>query len=282
MSPYLQIIRRSLGRLFRRGQNALLFPWANVVRKGNRPSCSSGQIRVGEVALMKVQDGYSLKRHALRSEHPWIASLDETRKLPARGKTIHCAQTLQDIFAESKSSLPEFLGLIDAPDWLHHIPPSHDFFPWDNLELREIRRYSCGFRHHDRQNHQPTHHSWPGYGPQSLKACAKHAKRLLKLYRSLNRNGFRSNRRPDGVPEGVVLRDSCNNIRWITSGGNHRVTVAACLGFESVPIRVMSIVDVRDLADWPGVLTNLFTPSQARKVFEIFFAPAIPLLLTQA
>ena len=271
--PAASLLRRALGRYFRRAQNLVLFRLGRQVRVDENLEHSLTNA-LPRVVYLRLSEGYSLKHLSLGPEHPWVRALKIAVHARPAARHRQCESLIRDSFRQAPTSLPDFLGLKDAPDWLHHIPPAQDFFPWDRLEPDNVFRYRCGYWSHNITNHRPTSHSWPGFGPQSHSTCARHAKRLLKLHRNIQRRGLKTNSAPDGLPEAIVLFKSAEDLRWIVTNGNHRVAVASSLGFAKIPVRVTSVVRYDEIARWPAVQSKIYSEAQARSVFNGYFSTA--------
>jgi type II secretory pathway component PulK len=64
--------------------------------------------------------------------------------------------------------------------------------------------------------------------------------------------------------------------RWWINSGHHRAPVLSALMFDSVPVRIRDIVDVRDVSNWPNVASGLFSRKAALRVVERLLEGRLP------
>lgn len=124
-------------------------------------------------------------------------------------------------------------------------------------------------------------HGVQHWGPVSKEKLDTEVFKFFTLYNSIKENGFRSNPdEKDGVIRAYVLENDNEDWRWIPIQGQHRVSVAASLDIENVPVKIESVFRKIDLHLFPLVVNGTYTLEEATKVFESFFDGNTPKLLT--
>ena len=92
------------------------------------------------------------------------------------------------------------------------------------------------------------------YGPVSKNKCQSEANRLLKVFHSIKREGFDTNKY--GPLFGQVLICSGNS-KFLVHNGNHRAAVMCSLGAKALPYsfrnKYLRIVDDKSVEHWPLV-----------------------------
>ena len=115
-------------------------------------------------------------------------------------------------------------------------------------------------------------------GPKSDSHLTTEARRLHKLLKSVQKNGFVA--RQGDLPLYLLLIDDCggvnDNFRAVVFHGNHRVALLAHLGWTMIPMAppdslAGNEIRLSDAVNWPGVLDGSFTLEDARAVFMSFF-----------
>jgi len=113
-------------------------------------------------------------------------------------------------------------------------------------------------------------------GPTSDEMGAKHLEALINVHQSIGTLGYLPDTFPDGYIRGYFLRNSAGDIRFVVTGGQHRIAAIGALGTSKVRIRFQPghprLVEEGDLPTWPGVRLGLFSEKQARQLFSNFFS----------
>jgi hypothetical protein len=110
---------------------------------------------------------------------------------------------------------------------------------------------------------------WNVIGPLSAVQIEFELARLESLTHSMRRSGFRQ---PRGVKDIVVVRrfvDESDRTWWSVAAGNHRVAVAAALGFTSLPFQVLQTIRRGDAGSLPGVKRGYFSEDEAKAFFDL-------------
>jgi len=175
------------------------------------------------------------------------------------------------------SSAANWLGLSagEAPS-LDNVAATCAVFPWENVSLhRKLEeRKVCAI--HDNREHGLNvglEKGWRNFGPVSQEIVELETKRLFSLICSIEEKGFVRNTGPGGDIGCIVLMKEDGDFRWLVEwGGQHRAAAAAALGLSKVSVRVWQVVRREDVNFWPGVLSGIYTPQSALKVFDSVFS----------
>jgi hypothetical protein len=114
------------------------------------------------------------------------------------------------------------------------------------------------------------------FGPSTSKAIDRqfiyHHKRMQRVVRSIQKQGYRPERYGD--IQGYFIRLN-GEYRFVINGGKHRATVLMSLGFESIPVRMRPffprVIDGARVRDWPLVRSGGMSEDFALAVMRRFF-----------
>lgn len=121
---------------------------------------------------------------------------------------------------------------------------------------------------------------WLFNGPVEEFKVKVESERMLFVLRQIHNNGYKRSDDLDGDARATALVDEEFNWRWLLTGGNHRASAAAALGFESIPIRVNLVINRSEVDFWNHVQNKTFTRIRALSVFDSYFN-AEPLISTK-
>lgn len=199
--------------------------------------------------------------------HPFVATL--TNGVP---KSYEGSE-LEDYYRECRpATAAEALGVPpdEAPGYSNASPFSY-LMPWygTNPEHTATRRGQRMAEEAAEHGFELSSGGLTHFGPVAHAKGALEVERLRKLYHSMSEVGFvRSDAKGDDVT-GALLTDSSG--RWCVyiGCGQHRVAIAAVLGFNSIPVRIESPpVKREEVSYWPQVVRGRITPEAALTVFE--------------
>ncbi len=227
--------------------------------------------------------------------HPYVQTLTEH----ATGEAAsYEASPLQAYFDRwHPASAAEALGLGDAAvgamDWFHRAPAAAAMAPW--WPTRDLASFAQDFEASTRRENlgskaSRTAATLPAaagshlFGPVSEEKGAIEFDRILRVFRSMLRNGFRRDAKTlDGDVRGQALVRDDGSYTVFILNGQHRVAAAAAVGLGAIPIRFQrgasvgqSIVHRSDAAHWPAVRSGTFTKNAALAVFDRLFVGRQP------
>lgn len=266
-------MRRNLSRIFRRAQNFVGFRLSphQVSAQGGEPP--RGPYSRNKIFSADLSKAFTLKRMLVSELHPWVQAIHASDIFPYRQQVQACAEHLASFYGNSQpSSLPEFLGAAYVPNWLYHVPPNLDFFPWEDIPSSVILRFQCSGDCSTIGGHSTASKEWPGFGRQARGSVEGHARRLVHLYRAIRAEGFKATDTADGVPTSDLLVRENRDHRWLIRSGTHRVAAAKAADLGSVPVRINAIVYRAEVASWPGVQKGLFSTQEALGLFDLYFS----------
>jgi hypothetical protein len=98
-------------------------------------------------------------------------------------------------------------------------------------------------------------------------AWESHAEQYYNLYNKMIKKGFK---KINYIP--AYLFRYKNQFRFsLADDGNHRIRTAYVLGFKSIPLKILKIVDLENLNNWLNVKNGLYTRKEAKKIFINYF-----------
>lgn len=113
-------------------------------------------------------------------------------------------------------------------------------------------------------------YGWQFFGPVSPDLGQQEYQRLVAVYNSVIKHGYRPERY--GYIHGQFLVSEDDWV-WVNIGGKHRFSTLAALGFKDIPValnsRSSALFIRRSEADhWPNVKNGLFTKLDALDIFD--------------
>ncbi len=113
------------------------------------------------------------------------------------------------------------------------------------------------------------------FGPNSQKFGQEELGRIIKAYQHMEK-GYQPELFPDGYINGYLLKKD-DDYRLIVTEGQHRAAALSVLGYSEITAKVssdsnhMKLVDYNNAEYWPGVKNGLFSPEDAKILFDVFF-----------
>lgn len=95
------------------------------------------------------------------------------------------------------------------------------------------------------------------------------ALRLHTLIKSIQTRGFLSS--PYGLFGAVAMVNENNDLYYYVVGGQHRSSVLAAMGWQTVPVKVSQIIYREEVEYWPAVKAGYYSQEAALKVFDRIF-----------
>jgi hypothetical protein len=231
----------------------------------------------------RLADGIGLHHFGLSPDgcHPFVrAILAATRRSGDPQRVI--GDVLAAYYAQvTPGNAADWLDLprAKAPPSLLWSPPWAATMPWQAqspAEWRAAREKGVPNENRIAAGEELTIlEGWHACGPVSARKAAIEARRLGILLASLREHGLRRHGGRDGDIDAVLLRGSAGQRWWINSG-HHRAAVMSALGYETAPIRIRAVVDVRQADAWPQVISGLFTRDQAVSLVEGLISGELP------
>lgn len=97
-----------------------------------------------------------------------------------------------------------------------------------------------------------------------------HINQYVNLINSINKIGFVSDHQNNYIETEFLVKG--DEFCWKPRGeGNHRVTVAASLGYKNIKSIVTNIVRYDELNYWPNVVNGTFKKTEAEQIFNRYF-----------
>jgi hypothetical protein len=202
-----------------------------------------------------------------RNWHPLMAALDAEERTKSVDEAI--SVLAQYYKSYQPASLAEYY-FVNEPEWIEqaHLstqPLTHHITPW----LHESMPITAGhgFRKEDGGGAG-------GIGPISDRRLRWEIKHLIALRDSIRHNGYRPGGKNAHDIDGMFLRWR-DEWRFLALDGKHRLAALTVLGHTRVRVRFASVlpraVDLRDLEEWPGVVSGRFSVRVAREIFVRHF-----------
>lgn len=218
---------------------------------------------------------FPCSRHA---NNPFVEALLQHERNPsiAFKDTALCAY-YENVQPKSAA---EALGLAPHDSAaLTSAPPLEFVFPWSHFSPNEAHQLWLSGSYLDSLSNfrlPTTPHEWKCWGPVSSALGELEFQRLISIYASIKRSGYRRSDRADGDIGGTLLtedEDSC----ILISPGHHRIAALTALGIDQVPVRLSGpVVRRTDVRNWPNVRNGTFTEDTALAVFDRLMAGAQP------
>ncbi|WP_141737117.1 hypothetical protein [Marinobacter sp. X15-166B] len=174
----------------------------------------------------------------------------------------------------------EWIGLSkDLVTVLHHESPLATSMPWATRTPDECRRARESWAKEESKNvglDLSIEHGWHFWGPVDNKKLEIEAHRIYRLIRSIKTHGYRRHDGRDGDILGIMLRTENNQWCWRVSGGIHRAAVLSALGSDTIPVRIVQVINREDVDHWPGVISGIFSRQAALAVFDAVLEGSVP------
>lgn len=148
---------------------------------------------------------------------------------------------------------------------IYHEAGKMYFVPWEDNAVRPLSRFLNSHK----------------VGPITPEGLELVIKRLLRVYKAINTEGFKQLRLFTSIPRVLKLIGSDGKERYLVKDGQHRFSVAAYLGIEKVWVTYQSVYDfgdpeesvirVSEARNWPMVKNGIVTEEQAKNILTMFF-----------
>ncbi|MDA8612555.1 hypothetical protein N9L10_01180 [Candidatus Pelagibacter bacterium] len=147
--------------------------------------------------------------------------------------------------------------------------------PWDDYTFEDkIKNYPYDIKRNREKNGMHIASSDPNIiiKENYENSWPSHAKQYVNLINKIKEHGFQYGSEYGYVSAEIFIEK--NKLCWKPGAeGNHRMAVAAALGFKNIPVLVTKIIRLDELEYWPNVVKGLFSKDQAKKIFfDIFNA----------
>lgn len=177
--------------------------------------------------------------------------------------------------AQRPQTASEQLGS-PCPEAFKTVPPWAFVWPWETSSIASKMARSLAQQCLSAERALGTRdlhisHGWKFAGPVSELMLENETRRLWALVVSLRKNGCQRHEGKNGDIEAAVLEDDNGDLCWSISSGNHRAAALSALDYQTVPVRVHTLIRRKDCEIWPNVTHGLYTPDQARAVFDRLF-----------
>ena len=140
------------------------------------------------------------------------------------------------------------------------------FLPWDARVVRAGSEKGLDAEH----GHQ-------GFGPVSEAKGKLEFERLCRTYDSIEQQGYRPSRGPNGEIRGYFVSDGARH-RFIVRIGQHRTAALAALGHERLRVGFLPnftrAIDVGSIDQWPLVREGVYSRGLARELVELYLSSA--------
>jgi len=257
-------------------------PPIDVRSNGNHPALllyqSTNQPVLVDAPISKGR-GLRILPLDITSKHPFV--LASKAGLSGDNSELRIYHALEHYYTHVQpKTAAEWLGLAeDHHSWLHNEVPWGISMPWDTRTPAEWRAARELFAQSESKAAGRTlsiKNGWHFWGPVDEQKLSVEARRIHSLMTSLKANGHQRHNGHDGDIRGIMLRAPNDEWCWQVAGGEHRAAALSALGFETVPLRVIQIVDRKDVDIWPGVISGVFSREAALSVFDRILEGAIP------
>jgi hypothetical protein len=184
-----------------------------------------------------------------------------------------------------ESALAEYYGAVQPSSALEVVDlaereapglsgvPAYGFIlPWSHQSVAEViegRIRSVRFEGLQNRKISDIRDGLTAFGPVGPAKLALEVQRICGLLSSVRQRGFSP--RLFESPLNVIGLRRGDSYRGSTESGQHRFAMAAAVGLEVVPARVIRIVRREDAAYWPQVVNGTFTVAGAERVFDRLF-----------
>ena len=152
---------------------------------------------------------------------------------------------------------------------IHNYPAWAVIYPWDKITIKEkLSNYPKAIVR-NRSKHGLIFNSNSVNEiikvAYSFDAALVQANQFYNLMENIINHGLRINNNP---PHVVILRKH-DEWKWIMGPeGNHRAYLSYFMNHESIFVKVINYVDIKDVSNWFNVKNGLFSVKDAKKIFN--------------
>ncbi|MCG8341553.1 MAG: hypothetical protein MI684_01815 [Chlorobiales bacterium] len=236
------------------------------------------------IALVRVQDGFTLHRFSLRNPelNPFSKACLQFQQNHNSSEKAH--KILHRYYSSVQpKNVSEWID-VDKVDCqkIANIPPlywksttEHGLDPWSDKPLtKDDNLYSDIFRYMPKNF--PRIHQQGLFGPVSNDRIHLETQRIINLTQSISSNGYRRKNSNDGdINVTILIRDD-GQVRWLAMAGVHRSAVLTAMGYKIIPVRVVQIIFEYSIRTWPKVINGYFSEKGAKSYFDHYFHSEYP------
>lgn len=225
-----------------------------------------------EVPLAETRGLFALGLPLREDIHPFVRAsviakervepASEIRSVLARYYEAVTPRTALEVVDLAEEEAP---GLAD-------VPPEGWTFPWSDRSVEQTmmaRRRSMRLDALQYGKRMPPGQGFTAFGPAGEAKLDLEVLRIERLVRSYATEGFRPFDRKNPLRVTALRRD--NDYRWLVADGHHRFAACAAFSIKTVPAIVRSLVRREDHEFWPQVVSGVFRPEGALKLFDRLF-----------
>ncbi len=208
--------------------------------------------------------------------NPFIQTVKEYLQ---NGDTRYGGSKLEHYYDKSPVNVAEMYNLEGKiHEDLIQFPASCVVFPWENCGMRDRQKFREKHvkKETKRRGNKLSFEDGYGFvGPTSKERGELEVSTLVELTKSIQENDYqRGNGHTEDIIASVLIRGT--DYKYFLKDGNHRISVLAALGYETVPLRILptsvpAFIYRDEVQFWPNVRSGLYTESQALKIFDIIF-----------
>src|SRR5690554_4850764 len=226
------------------------------------------------VLNLPMELGVGLRFFSLSGRyHPFVVALKEAARNEMQEESvIEVLKKYTQLFTLKTAN--DFLGLSDNEACFPNDSHPYEYtYPWSTLLPSQLKKITLdGLTVVNRRYGLSSDESLELAGASDEKVKIE-ASRLIRLVKSIKEKGFNP-QHPDSLGGFVLV--SGDQWRWYVHGGQHRASVLAALGYDTIPVCVRRIVRREDVRFWPNVQAGIFSTQMALTVFDKFFAAEPP------
>lgn len=206
--------------------------------------------------------------------HHFTATLEEYREQKCRTYQGSILEAYYLAF-QPANALEALIGLKEGPAFLGFLA-SHLLYllPWVGATAEEVdRKVRAWYRAEGRQqgcpNIQIENHGLKTHGPVHPEFGEMEFNRLLRVYRSIENEGFIRM----GAPVSVMAIKKGDELRYLHQGGVHRMAAMRSLGHETIPVEFKHpwVIDVADVDYWASVRDGRWDRQSALRYIDHLF-----------
>jgi len=180
-------------------------------------------------------------------------------------------ETLADIYTngDSPETAAGRLGLKkgDVPQ-LDSIPAWVRYYPWESKSIESTYQTTHDWAYKHETGLTRKHF---GDNPTEEEKFEFDCRRLYDLLKSIQTKGYKTDYPNTTAIACQLLINDDPDYRWVITGGYHRSAVCQALGYKEIETRIQNIIYRKDVDNWPGVKSNIFSKETALYVFDSIF-----------
>jgi hypothetical protein len=209
------------------------------------------------------------------SNSPYIRSLEEYRDGKCTSYEGSWLERVHNTF--HPMSAADLMGIEDpACEMLSGIPARGALLPWDKLTPHE--QYKNKMSMLEAENVEHGLHLGHAHGDKFFGPCSKQKGeleygRLINVYNSIERLGYRSDLHNNDAILGIYMVSNQNRARMLINNGQHRIAALSVLRNKYVNIQIAThvfggVIRREDADFWPTVRSRYLTRYEALEMFD--------------